>query len=355
MYNEYDVVYKSDINEYLIYWIILGVLALSCLIITLISLSKIFKKSNFSPLSAWIPFYNLKTVIDIVNLPFIYFILSLIPILNIYIFYKISNLMAKMFKKSEMFGLGLFLLPFVFYPILAFGKSEYIGINLVAMESKNMVEEIPLIDENKNKEIEVEVNDREDIWSQGVGISIGGGTYQKEYSDNLVAVDSDKVVDHTVQDVAERKTKGIFLNKDLIDAQTKQEENNNPVNNLLSTNSNNINEVENPKQNAIALNMPEEIKKGEDIVEKEIKPNPAVPKPLTANPAVPTPVEPPKIEVINNENSTQTIGGIPNTNKENMLPRKSPIKSDGSYKLCPNCGTKLQDGVAVCFICGQHL
>jgi hypothetical protein len=36
--------------------------------------------------------------------------------------------LAKVFGKGTGFGFGLLLLPFIFYPILAFGKSEYVGV-----------------------------------------------------------------------------------------------------------------------------------------------------------------------------------------------------------------------------------
>ena len=35
--------------------------------------------------------------------------------------------MAKVFGKSAGFGVGLIFLPFVFYPILAFGSAQYKG------------------------------------------------------------------------------------------------------------------------------------------------------------------------------------------------------------------------------------
>jgi len=35
--------------------------------------------------------------------------------------------LAKKFGRSELFGVGLLLLPMIFYPVLAFGGSEYEG------------------------------------------------------------------------------------------------------------------------------------------------------------------------------------------------------------------------------------
>jgi hypothetical protein len=49
----------------------------------------------------------------------------LIPYVNIVFSIWASNRLAKSFGKSEGFTIGLILLPFIFYPILGLGDSEY--------------------------------------------------------------------------------------------------------------------------------------------------------------------------------------------------------------------------------------
>jgi hypothetical protein len=306
MYNDYDVVYKSNLNEFLAVWIVLGIFALIALILTIISLSKVFKKANHSGIAPWIPIYNIYLLVEIANLPLLYFILSLIPFANIYAMYKVSMSMAKLFKKSEMFGYGLFFLPFVFYPILAFSDSEYIGINLFALQGTTTVEDIPIIDENKNKEIEIEVNDNVDVSSKNINISIGGGKYQKDYTANLVDVDRNKIVNKVIaeKEIKKDTTNNVFI-KD-------------PINNQETP------EPIQEKKSDDLFNVPfinTEVKQ-----EQEEKPNPVI---NTINAAV-------------NRNSEDTKGRVmPNVN--------------GEYKLCPNCGTRVNETSKICFICGQKL
>ena len=51
----------------------------------------------------------------------------LIPLVNLIIFIILSIDVAKAFGKGAGFGIGLLLLPFIFYPILGFGSAQYQG------------------------------------------------------------------------------------------------------------------------------------------------------------------------------------------------------------------------------------
>ena len=51
----------------------------------------------------------------------------LIPVVNLIFAVWVANLLSKSFGKGVGFTLGLLLLPFVFYPILGFGSSQYNG------------------------------------------------------------------------------------------------------------------------------------------------------------------------------------------------------------------------------------
>ena len=52
-------------------------------------------------------------------------ILCLIPIVNIIVMLLVSIGVANNFGKGTLFGIGLFLLGFIFYPILGFGDDQY--------------------------------------------------------------------------------------------------------------------------------------------------------------------------------------------------------------------------------------
>ncbi|HXP49957.1 MAG TPA: DUF5684 domain-containing protein, partial [Bacteroidia bacterium] len=54
--------------------------------------------------------------------------LFIIPIYNIILAIQCLNLLSKSFGKDTGFTIGLFFLPVVFYPILAFNKNiKYVG------------------------------------------------------------------------------------------------------------------------------------------------------------------------------------------------------------------------------------
>jgi len=54
-------------------------------------------------------------------------ILLYVPLVNIVILAIISIDVAKSFGKGTGYGIGLWLLPFIFYPMLGFGSSTYVG------------------------------------------------------------------------------------------------------------------------------------------------------------------------------------------------------------------------------------
>ena len=196
MYNDYPTAgYNSNVNQFIALKIIIPVVLIILLIIVLISIMKVFKKANRNGVSALIPFYNLVVLLEMCNLPKMYFVFLLIPIVNLIFFYKVFQVLAKLFKKEKGFGIGLFLLPVIYFPILGYSKSEYVGINVDAMDSSKQVGEIKEIDENKNKEIEIEENIEEDVATRNRNISLGGGKYQKEYASGLDSVaDNEKVI-----------------------------------------------------------------------------------------------------------------------------------------------------------------
>ena len=72
-----------------------------------------------------IPFYNSYLVLKVAGRPGWWLILLFIPLVNIIIELIVSIDIAKNFGKGTGFGLGLFFLGFIFFPILAFGSATY--------------------------------------------------------------------------------------------------------------------------------------------------------------------------------------------------------------------------------------
>lgn len=136
---EGPTIYETNItNYYLLGGIIIIVLAL--VLLMLLSLAKIFKKADKSYLAGFIPFYNLYVLLEVCHLSKIYFILSFIPIVNLFVAILIAKNLANVFNQKTSFIFGLIFLPIIYYPLLAFSSSRYVGIN------NQIVEEIVLTD-----------------------------------------------------------------------------------------------------------------------------------------------------------------------------------------------------------------
>jgi len=88
---------------------------------------KVFEKAGQPGWAAIVPIYNIIVMLQIVGKPVWWIILMFIPCVNIVIALLIYLDMARVFGKSTGFGIGLFLLGFIFLPILAFGDAEYQG------------------------------------------------------------------------------------------------------------------------------------------------------------------------------------------------------------------------------------
>ena len=317
MYNDYPTAsYSSNVDQFLFLKIGGIVLLLAVLIvIPLISGMKLFKKANRNGISALIPFHHLITLIEICNLPKMYFLFLLIPGANFIFYYKICTVLSMLFKKDDKFKYGLFLLPFIYYPILGFGKSEYAGINLVGMDSRNQVSRIDVIDENKNQEIEVEENTQEDVSTRNINISVGGGKYQKDYTTNLDHIEGDMVI--TQRNINEKKKK--------IEEQKMKEQE------MFIKHS----EFEKHRQEELRKQREAELAAMQEPVDESKK----------------------LVDDVFDINYIQTVGGTKEEKPEKIeeeVPVEPP-KPEIEYVVCPKCGTKVPKGTEFCITCGTKL
>lgn len=86
---------------------------------------KVFSKAGQPGWASLIPIYNNYVMVKIANRPSWWLVLFFIPFVNAIILFIISIDIAKNFGKGTGFGLGLFFLSFIFYPVLAFSSAEY--------------------------------------------------------------------------------------------------------------------------------------------------------------------------------------------------------------------------------------
>lgn len=304
MYDDYPTVIESTVENNMIYLIILGIILIGVLVFSLISLAKIFKKANRSGISAIIPIYNIIVLLEITNYPKWYILLYFIPGANIIIHLMIMMKLSKLFKKGNAFGFGLTFLPFIFFPILAFNDSEYIGINLVAMEGKETVVEVPKLEETK---IDTKtVNEEVDTSSKNINISIGGGVYQKDYTNNLLHVDQTQTIINTKPnnpvDLLPKTNSSTFINP------IPEKEEVEPLNTDMST----------------TIKFPEPI----HMLNSEKQDN--------------KPVSPIETEINIFKESNPVV--------ENNL-----VNETTEYISCPKCGARIKSDAKVCFLCGRRL
>lgn len=88
---------------------------------------KIFVKADEPGWAILVPFYGSYVEFKIAFGNGWLFFLSFIPLANVIVGIMLPFKMASAFGKGVGYGFGLLLLPIIFYPMLAFGSSEYYG------------------------------------------------------------------------------------------------------------------------------------------------------------------------------------------------------------------------------------
>ena len=97
------------------------------IVLMVAALWKIFSKAGQPGWAAIIPIFNTYILCKVAGRPGWWFILLLIPFVNFIIYIILCLDLAKRFGKGGGFGIGLLLLPFIFFPILGFGSAQYQG------------------------------------------------------------------------------------------------------------------------------------------------------------------------------------------------------------------------------------
>ncbi|MHB1615384.1 MAG: DUF5684 domain-containing protein [Actinomycetes bacterium] len=88
----------------------------------------IFRKASQPGWASIIPFYNLYIMLKIVGRPWWWILLSFLPFVGFAIGVIVCVDLGMSFARSTPFIFGMIFLPFIFYPILAFGSARYVGI-----------------------------------------------------------------------------------------------------------------------------------------------------------------------------------------------------------------------------------
>jgi len=88
---------------------------------------KTFTKAGQPGWGVLIPIFNAYLLTQIARKPGWWVLLLFIPFVNLVVTAIVSVGVAENFGKSTGFGLGLFFLPLIFYPVLGFGEAAYAG------------------------------------------------------------------------------------------------------------------------------------------------------------------------------------------------------------------------------------
>ena len=102
-----------------------GLIWLAVVVVVVASCWKLFEKAGQPGWAALIPIYNLVVLCQIAGKPGWWCLLMLIPLVNIVIGIIVTHNVARNFGFGAGMTLLLIFLPFIGYPIIGFGASEY--------------------------------------------------------------------------------------------------------------------------------------------------------------------------------------------------------------------------------------
>ncbi len=113
--------YDQEISPlvYVVYFAFLGLMIASGW--------QLFTKAGKPGWAVLIPVYNLVVLLEIVGKPVWWILLMFFPLVNLIVTVWIANLLARSFGETELYTIGMIFLPFIFYPLLAFGGCRYQG------------------------------------------------------------------------------------------------------------------------------------------------------------------------------------------------------------------------------------
>ena len=105
--------------------ILLTVLMVAIGVFLIASLWITVDKAGRPGVSQIIPIWNYIELVRISGKPLWWVLILVVPIVNFIVLIIVYNEIAKAFGKDAGFTVGLILLPFIFWPILAFGNATY--------------------------------------------------------------------------------------------------------------------------------------------------------------------------------------------------------------------------------------
>ncbi|MEF2977061.1 DUF5684 domain-containing protein [Subtercola sp. YIM 133946] len=107
------------------------IIALALTVLTIVGMWLTFRKAGRHGWAAIVPVYNLYTMITITGRSGWWLLLFLVPLVNIVLYIVIVLDLAAAFGRGTLFGIfGLWLFPFIGFPVLGFGRAQFEGTPL---------------------------------------------------------------------------------------------------------------------------------------------------------------------------------------------------------------------------------
>lgn len=97
-------------------------------LLMLVSMWRVFTKAGQPGWAVLIPIFNTYVMLKVAGKPGWWLLLLLIPVVNLIVTILMLAGIANNFGKGGGYVLGLIFLPFIFYPMLAFGDAQYCGV-----------------------------------------------------------------------------------------------------------------------------------------------------------------------------------------------------------------------------------
>jgi hypothetical protein len=91
----------------------------------------VFHKAGYAGWWALVPVGNAVMLCKAANRPAGWVLLLLLPVVNVVVVLLVFHDIARAFDKGVLWSLGLLLLPFICWPLLAFGEDAYDGDMLI--------------------------------------------------------------------------------------------------------------------------------------------------------------------------------------------------------------------------------
>ncbi|HUS26696.1 MAG TPA: DUF5684 domain-containing protein [Nevskiaceae bacterium] len=130
----YNVTSTGNNQELSGFMVGMAIVVLVVAVVLIASMWKMFTKAGKPGWAAIVPIYNLIVLLQIIGRPLwwiVFYVLSFIPfvgyVISLVVDIIVSNDLAKSFGKGTNYTVLLVLLPFIGYPMLAFGDAKYQG------------------------------------------------------------------------------------------------------------------------------------------------------------------------------------------------------------------------------------